>query len=140
MWFHAIFLIINAVLDWVVGKVSFKTVAYGFSIPIWIIYIPLLTASFVFFMWGLLNIFDSLFDFIALIKYGGSGSSGSGNNLPVFACFWYLLDALGIRESLETGAALILSNLLIIMLHIAYKSVITYNEKLLKVIKNVGDV
>jgi len=111
MWFVWIGNIIVTIISYFVSKIALKSFKIAFLIPLTAVYIGMMVASFGLFATALIYIINSVYDLINLINVQSTTSGVSS----VFKCFFYLLDCLGISDSLKTGVALIVSDILAIV-------------------------
>lgn len=110
MWFVWIGNIISSLISYLFSKSSFKNFKLLVVIPLSVVYIGMMVTSFGLFAYAVMKIVNTIFDLINEINETNFNSTTN-----VFRCFYYLLDALGVADSLEVGISLIVSNLLAIL-------------------------
>jgi hypothetical protein len=111
MWFTWIGNLLITVIVTYFKKFSFSKFSFFVIIPMYVFYITLIFTSWSLFLAATIKIVNSVFDVLNLVNNVNNSSSGE----PIFACFFYLLNALGVAEGLKTGVALLVSDLLAIV-------------------------
>lgn len=111
MWFVWIGNIVSSLISYLFSKSSFKNFKLLVVIPLSVVYISMMVTSFGLFAYAVMKIVNTVFDLITEINDTNVSSSSTN----VFKCFYYLLDALGVADSLQVGISLIVSNLLAIL-------------------------
>lgn len=109
MWFTWIGTFILESIKFLFKKFSFSKAGYVVVLPMYMIYLTLIFASWTLFLAAAINIVNSLFDILNMVNT--KTSSGT----PIFKCFFYLLNALGVSEALKVGVALLVSDILAIV-------------------------
>lgn len=111
MWFTWIGALIVSGVQYLLSKFTISKAGYIIVIPMYLIYVTAIFTSWTLFLAVVIEVVNSLFDIINMVNTKNSTSSGQ----PVFQCFFYLLNALGIADGLKTGIALIVSDVLAII-------------------------
>lgn len=111
MWFTWIGSLLVSLVTYLFSKFTISKAGYIIVIPMYIVYVGAIVTSWGLFLSVLFDITNSVFDLINMVNTQNSGSSGK----PVFQCFFYLLNALGVADGLKTGIALIVSDILAII-------------------------
>lgn len=111
MWFVWIGNIVSSLFSYLFSKSSFKNFKLLVVIPLSVVYISMMVTSFGLFVYAVMKIVNTVFDLITEIN----DTNVSSSSTSVFKCFYYLLDAFGVADSLEVGISLIVSNLLAIL-------------------------
>jgi hypothetical protein len=81
-----------------------------FALPLVAVYVVFMIASFGLFATALVYIINSIFDLINAFDTNTSDVESS----VVFECFFYILNSLGLLDSLKVGISLLFSNMLAI--------------------------
>lgn len=132
MWFYWIGAILISSVQFIFKRFTFGTLSYFVLVPFYSFYVALLFISFGLFYNAVFHIVNSIFDLLNMINtYNNSVGS------PPFACFFYLLDALGIADALKNGISLIVSDILGIITIKATAEFFFYTGKAIKVVKDV---
>ena len=108
MWFVWIGNLVISAVSFLVSKIGLKSLKMAAIIPLSVVYVGLMVTSLGLFVTAMIYIVNSFFDLINTINL----SSNGGIYPQVFKCFFYLLDCLGITDSLKVGVSLFTSNIL----------------------------
>jgi hypothetical protein len=111
MWFTWIGAFFVSGVQFLLSKFTISKAGLIIVIPMYVIYVGAIIFSWTLFIAVLIQVTNSTFDIINMVNDQNATSSGT----PVFQCFFYLLNALGISAGLKTGIALIVSDLLAIV-------------------------
>lgn len=111
MWFVWIGNIITALITFFLGKNKFRNLKLIVIIPISIVYIGMMVSSVVLFVTAITYTVNNIFNLLDVLN-----QANSSNSVPVFNCFLYLLNAMGIAPALKAGVSLIVSDILIIII------------------------
>jgi hypothetical protein len=109
MWFTWIGTFILETIKFLFKKFSFSKAGYVVVLPMYMIYLTLIFASWTLFLAAAINIVNNLFDILNMVN------TKTSNGTPIFKCFFYLLNALGVSEALKVGVALLVSDILAIV-------------------------
>lgn len=110
MWFTWIGAFIVELIKFFFKKFSFSKAGYIIVLPMYMIYLTLIFTSWTLFLAVVINVVNSLFDILNMVN-----TQNTNNGTPIFKCFFYLLNALGVSEALKVGVALIVSDVLAIV-------------------------
>lgn len=111
MYFTWIGTLILEAIKFIFKKFSISKAGYFVVVPMYVLYITLIFTSWTLFLGACIQIVNSLFDLLNMINFQNTSSSST----PVFKCFFYLLNSLGIAAGLKTGIALIVSDILVVI-------------------------
>lgn len=111
MWFTWVGNLIITIIITYSKKFNFSKFSFFAIVPMYVFYITLIFTSWSLFLAAAIHIINSLFNVLNLVNVQNNSSSGE----PVFGCFFYLLNALGVADGLKTGIALLVSDVLAIV-------------------------
>jgi hypothetical protein len=136
MWFTWIgSFFINGV-TFLLSKFTIQKAGLVIVIPMYIVYIGAIFVSWGLFLAVIIQVVNSAFDIINMVNNQNSGTSST----PVFKCFFYLLNALGVSDALKTGIALIVSDLLAIMVLKGATAFQTTTKELISITNNMFQI
>lgn len=117
MWFTWIGNIVISLVQFFSKKFTFSNASFFVLIPIYMFYVPFLMLLWTLFSSIVVSLTNTLFNLLDMIRAGNSSSA--------FSPFFYLLDALGISDSLEIGVSLMVTSLLTIL---TFKTVLAFSD------------